>query len=175
MTASPLHIRKGCTMRLHTEAAICRDLGLSKTALRAYIKSGIIKEGKTDKGLFVLETTAREIIAAERNKDQKPPDYTTERAKLMRAKRKNEEYELRVKQGELHRTEDIEEVAARILVGFKSRITAIPSRAAPQVAKMDDTTEIFDFLKKLTDEALEELSNFDTVINGGSEELGDDE
>jgi hypothetical protein len=51
------------------------------------------------------------------------------------------------------------------VVRFKSKIRAIPNRAAPQAAQMNKSAEIFDLLKKLTDEALEELSDFDDWIN----------
>lgn len=88
VTASPLHIRKGRYMRLYTEAALCRALGISKNVLRAYVKSGAVREGKTERGLFILEIAAREIIAEERRKEHEVPDYATERAKLGQMSRK---------------------------------------------------------------------------------------
>jgi phage terminase Nu1 subunit (DNA packaging protein) len=154
-------------MRLYTEAAICRTLGVTQSQLRAWVRSGAIQQGITSGGLFRLEETAREIIAACQKQGTKEEtlDYATERAKLMRAKRQEQELELGVKRGQLHRTEDIEYILTKTVVRFKSKIRAIPNRAAPQAAQMNKSAEIFDLLKKLTDEALEELSDFDDWIN----------
>ena len=162
-------------MKIYTEAAICRVLGIKKSELNAMIRTGAIRSGITPGGLFKLEETAREIIATygKHGQESEIPDYATERARLMRAKRKSEEYDLGLKRGDLHKTEDIEEALSQVLVSFKAKISAIPSRAAPQVAKMESSADVFDFLKKLTDEALEELSDFDNIT--GADGRPDDE
>ena len=91
-------------------------------------------------------------------------DYNTERAKLVRAKRKNEEYELQLKENQLHAAEDIEAVMTDMLVNFKSRLMAIPSKLAPVLCKKTDKAEIFALLKDHIDEALMELSDFKTTF-----------
>ena len=64
----------------------------------------------------------------------------------------------------MHRSEDLELAISKILVNFKSRIRSIPARVSPQAAKMKSQEEIFDLLKQATDEALQELSDIDTVF-----------
>jgi len=97
-------------------------------------------------------------------------DYNTERAKLVRAKRKNEEYELQLKENKLHSSEDIEAVMKDMLVNFKARLMAIPAKLAPVLCKKTDRAEIFKLLKEHIDEALLELSDF----NGTFGERGND-
>ena len=92
------------------------------------------------------------------------PARNTERAKLVRAKRKNEEYELQLKENKLHAAEDIEAVMTDMLVNFKSRLMAIPSKLAPVLCKKTDKAEIFALLKDHIDEALMELSDFKTAF-----------
>lgn len=99
-------------------------------------------------------------------------DFATERARLTKAKRLNEEMDLAVKKGELHRAEDIKKVMSATLINFKTRITAIPAEEAEALAAMNDKSEIFTYLNSRVKEALDELSNFQEVFK---DQLKDDE
>ncbi|MCC8356275.1 MAG: hypothetical protein LJU34_00205, partial [Oscillospiraceae bacterium] len=133
---------------------------------RARATSGAVKKGRTEGGLYLLEETAREVIEAYRDGGAvDAPDYMTERARLMEIKRKSEEYDLGVKQGQLHRTEDIEAALTKTLVSFRAQIEGIPTKAAPQAAKIKNSTAIFDLLKTMTDEALEVLSDLGDITD----------
>ncbi|MCD8052247.1 MAG: hypothetical protein LUE89_11325 [Clostridiales bacterium] len=153
-------------MKLYTSAAIARTLGITEKEVIALTKSGVIKKGYTERGLYTLEDTAREIIANYRKPEDEREnvDYVTERAKLMRIKRMNEQYSLDLRKKELIRAEEVELVLTKMLVSFKSRLSAIPSRVAPQVARMTDSVDIMDLLKERINEALEELSDFDSIF-----------
>ena len=118
-------------------------------------------------GLYDLIDTNRRYInyLRKRNPESETAvDYNTERALLVRAKRKNEEYELQLKENKLHAAEDIEAVMTDMLVNFKSRLMAIPSKLAPVLSKKTDKAEIFALLKDHIDEALMELSDFKTTF-----------
>ncbi|MCD8355875.1 MAG: hypothetical protein LUE11_04810 [Clostridia bacterium] len=152
--------------QLYTCAAIARTLGITEKEIKALTKTGVIRKGITDKGLYDLGETAREILENYRKPEEEREnvDYTTERAKLMRIKRKDAEYSLQLRKGELHQSEEVEMILSKMMVSFKARLSAIPSRAAPQVAKMKDIADIFDLLKDLVDEALTELSDFGKLL-----------
>ena len=153
-------------MKVYTGAAIANKLGITKREIEEMTASGVIRDGRYNEKLYKMEETARELIAEYRKPEEKRDtvDYTTERAKLMRIKRLNEEFDLQLREGELHRTEDIEIILSKMLVAFKARIDAIPAKAAPVVAKMTDNADVFDKLKELTDEALRDLSDFELVF-----------
>lgn len=153
-------------MKLYTSAAIARTLGITEKEVIALTKSGVIKKGYTERGLYRLEDTAREIIANYRKPEDEREnvDYVTERAKLMRIKRMNEQYNLELRKKELIRADEVELALTKILVSFKSRLSAIPSRVAPQLARMTDSVDVMDLLKERINEALEELSDFDSIF-----------
>jgi hypothetical protein len=152
-------------MRLYTAEALSRILGLSKKEITDFVKAGVIQKGKTDRGLFDLEETAKELIAHYKTgQDNLPLSYQDERAKMMRAKRKAAEYDLGLREGDLHRTEDIETLLTQMLVNFKAKLSALPSKLAPVLANTADSTDAFDILKKAIDETQEELSDYDGLF-----------
>lgn len=153
-------------MKLYTSAAIARTLGMTEKEIKALTKTGIIRKGYTEKGLYILEDTAREILENYRKPEEEREnvDYVAERAKLMRIKRLNEEFDLNLRKRTLHTSEDIELLLSKMIVAFKARLSAIPSKAAQQTAKMTDSADIFDLLKGLIDEALTELSELEGLF-----------
>ena len=166
----PHKITGGGGMKVYTSAAVAKKLGITKREVEEMTACGVIRDGRYNEKLYKMEETARELIAEYRKPEEKREtvDYTTERAKLMRIKRLNEEFDLQLRERELHRTEDIEMILSKMIVAFKARIDAIPAKAAPVVAKMTDSADVFDKIKELTDEALRDLSDFDLVF--GTEE-----
>lgn len=158
-------------MKYYTAKALGRVLGLGKGEIKALTRDGVIKDGVTETGLYILEVAAREIIESMKNPEErdKSVDYSSERAKLMRAKRQNAEYDLALREKDLHQTEEIEFAISKILVGFKAKIRAIPSRVAARCAKISSKEEIFNLLKQVTDEALQELSDLETVFDDEEE------
>lgn len=160
-------------MKYYTAKALGRVLGMGEDEITTLTRQGAIKAGLDDNGLYIIEEAAREIIETMKQpgERQKSADYTSERARLMQARRKSAEYDLGLREKELHRTEEIELVISKILVSFKAKIRSIPSRVAPQCAKLTNREEIFDLLKQVTDEALQELSDIDTVFTAEEGDL----
>lgn len=164
-------------MKLYDVKAVARFLDLSERRVRQLRDDKVIQEVRP--GLYdLIETNHRYInYLRKRNPEsEEVVDYNTERAKLVRAKRKNEEYDLHLKERTLHSAEDIEAVMTDMLVNFKARLMAIPAKLAPVLAKKTDRAEIFGLLKEYIDEALLELSDFKTTfgerVNGNEESDG---
>lgn len=152
-------------MKLYDVKAIARFLDVSERRVRQLRDEEVIAEVRP--GLYDLIDTNHRYInyLRKRNPESKEAiDYNAERAKLIRAKRKSEEYELQLKENRLHTSEDIETVMKDMLVNFKSRLMAIPAKLAPVLCKKTDRAEIFKLLKQHIDEALQELSDFKTTF-----------
>ena len=153
-------------MTLYSGKALAGALGLSTREVENLRKSGVIQYRKGT--AYALEECARNIIAhcREEAKDggSAAADYQTERALLMRAKRMEQEYETALKDGTLHRAQDVETIVTKMLMNFRSRIMAIPAKLASRLSKESDTTAIFEILKEATDDALDELSDYDRLF-----------
>ncbi len=156
-------------MKLYTSKAVAQWLDMTERNVRMLKNKNIIKEYKP--GLYRLQEVTNDYINYLRNKNPEADgnlDYNEERAKLMKAKRENVEIELQLKRNEVHTAEDVEEVMTDMLLKFKSRLMAIPAKLSPKLAKKNKSEEVFTVLKTAIDEALEELSDYDTMF-------GDDE
>ncbi len=124
-------------MKLYDAKAVARFLDVSERRVRQLRDEKVIAEVRP--GLYDLIDTNHRYINYLRKRNpesEETIDYNTERAKLVRAKRKNEEYELQLKENTLHAAADIEAVMTDMLVNFKSRLMAIPSKLAPVLCKI---------------------------------------
>lgn len=160
-------------MKLYSKEAVARHLDLTPKRIKQLTDEGVFIESMP--GLYELDKSRVDYIRYLRGKNPKADDninYTAERAKLVRAKRQNEEMDLALKRGEMHRSEDIEKVMTAMLINFKSRLLAIPSEEAPKLAEMKDKTKIFKHLTEKMKEALQELADFKTLFG---EEIKEDE
>lgn len=162
-------------MKLYDAKAVARFLDLTERRVRQLRDEKVISEAAP--GLYELQDTTRKYINYLRKRNPESDeniDYNTERAKLIRAKRQNEEFDLRLKEGHLHESDEIETVMKDMLVNFKTRLTAIPAKLSPVLAKKTDRAEIFKLIKAQVDEALNELSDFETAFGErGNDETGD--
>ena len=159
-------------MKLYDAKAVARFLDVTERRVRQLRDEKVISEAAP--GLYNLQETNRKYINYLRKRNPESDeniDYNTERAKLMRAKRQNEEFDLHLKEGRLHEAVEIETVMKDMLVNFKSRMMSIPSKLSPILAKKTDRAEIFKIIKAQVDEALSELSDYETAFG----ERGDDE
>lgn len=157
----------GEKMALYTAKALGNALGLSVKEINSLLKAGVISY---DKGmLFQPEKAAKDIIQHYRSGEAREEivDYSTERAKLMRAKRLGEEYELRLREGSLHEAGDVEQIVTNMLLNFRARIMAIPAKLAPSLAGESDKTSVFNILKAATDDALNELADYERLFGEG--------
>lgn len=163
-------------MKMYDVKAVARFLDVSERRVRQLKTENVIQEYKAGTGLYDLIPTIHRYINYLRKRNPESAeniDYNTERAKLVKAKRLNEEYDLRIKEGDLHTSADIESVMTDMLINFKSRLMAIPAKLSPVLSKKTDKAEISKILKGAVDEALNELSDFDRMFgNGGNDNEG---
>ncbi|MCI8935211.1 MAG: hypothetical protein HFG24_01970 [Anaerotruncus sp.] len=157
-------------MKLHDTKAVARFLDVSERRVRQLRDEKVIAEVRP--GLYDLLDANRRYINYLRKRNpesEEAVDYNTERAKLVRAKRRNEELDLQIRENQLHSSEDVEAVLSNMLISFRSRLMAIPSRLSPILSKKTDKAEIFKILKAQVDEALNELSDFNALFGEGTE------
>lgn len=154
-------------MKLYTSKAVAEMLDLTERRVRMLRDENIIAEYKPGSNLYDLKMVTHQYINYLRGNSpngEGKADYNTERALLMKAKRERQELELEKERNELHATEDVEQVLTDMLIKFKTRLMSIPAKLGPKLAKKTDQTEIFQMLKSAIDEALEELSDFQTLF-----------
>ena len=126
-------------MKLHETKAVARFLDISDRRVRQLRDEKVIEEVRP--GLYDLLDTNRRYINYLRKRNpesEEAVDYNTERAKLVRAKRENEELDLKIRKNQLHSSEDVEAVLSNMLISFRSRLMAIPSRLSPILSKKTD-------------------------------------
>lgn len=146
-------------MKIYNSNAVARWLDITERRVRQLRDEGIITEYKP--GYYDLKKVIIQYIHYLRGTNSgKNLNYNTERAKLIKTKRELQELELTKKRNDLHSSEDIKLVMTDMLIKFKSRMMAIPAKASPVLTKETDQTRIFKELKKLIDEALEELADY---------------
>lgn len=160
-------------MKLYDKNAVAKFLDMTPKNVQRLTEKGILqtKQG----GLYSMVEANHAYIKYLREKNpenEENIDLNEERAKLTKAKRLNEELDLAVKRGELHRTEDVEKIMSSTLINFKSRLSAIPAEEAEKLAQMSDRAKIFVYLNGKIKEALTELSNFEEVFK---EDIKEDE
>jgi phage terminase Nu1 subunit (DNA packaging protein) len=77
------------------------------------------------------------------------------------AKARMAELDLAVMQGRLHEAEHVKKIMADMIVACRSRLLAVPSKAAISLASMSDSVKIASYLRELVYESLEALSEYD--------------
>lgn len=167
-------------LKLYTSTVVAQWLNISDSRVRQLRRQGILAEVRP--GLYNLKDCVHRYIEyLKRDGSQEEAvDYNAERAKLARAKREKEELELELKRREVIQAADVEKVMVEMLMRFRQKIRNIPVKQSPALAVETDQMEIFLALKRATDEALEELSDFDGLLaemeegraNGGTSESG---
>lgn len=152
-------------MKLHTANAVAEFLNLTERRVRQLRDEGIIRE--TRPGLYKLIEVNHDYIDYLKGgiKSEEKISYHEERAKLVRAKRRNQELDLRLREKELHEAAEIEEVMGEMLINFKTRLLAIPAKLSPLLANKKSKVEIHKILREAVEEALGELADFPTAFS----------
>lgn len=103
-------------------------------------------------------------------------NYETERAQHEEIKKKIAALRLRRYKGEIHEAADIEAVMSDMLVRFRGKLLAMPTKLAPMLVGVLDPNEIVDIIKAEVYEALTELSGYDPAnFSAGVVIIDDDE
>ncbi len=145
-------------MKLHTTNVVADWLALTPRRVRQLRDEGVLIEKAP--GLYDLQSSVVRYIAYLRK-----GSLNDERAKLTRAKREAADMENDVRRGNLHSTEDIEKGLATMCLNIRGRLSTLPAKLSGELAQMGgDRAGIFDKMKRAIDEALEELSDYRTLL-----------
>ena len=162
-------------MKVYTVKTVARFLDLTERRVRQLKDEGVIEEYNGMSGFYDLIPTAHNYINYLRRRNPESGesiDYNTERAKLMKAKRQDIEFDLGLKERDLHTSADVEAAVTNILLNFKSRLMSIPAKLSPVLSKKTDKAEIHKIIKDSVYEALNELSDYNNIF--GREETHED-
>lgn len=150
-----------------SELDLAECLGLSGRRIRQLHKDDIVV--KTQRGKYDLKASVKGYIKF--IKDSEKSDggnieklkMSKEAATLSHELLKKRKTELQVEQMEkkLHRAEDVEFFWNTMVLAAKSRLTAIPVKAAPLLVGIEDRKEVQAILKREISEALNEIANYD--------------
>lgn len=158
-------------MKYYTSKIVAQWLGLTERRVRQLRDEGVISEAIP--GFFDLRATVLKYISYIRGGGMN--DLNGERAGLTRAKREAAELENELKRKNVHRTEDIELGIKTLFFNMRSRILALPAKLSPVIADMKgNQAEIYDLIKKATDEILEEMSDPKAALKAVEEDMEDE-
>lgn len=101
-------------------------------------------------------------------------DIDTEKAKHERVKRHMSELKYALMKGEVHKANDVERVMTDMLVNFKSKLLAVPSKLTPQLVNRDKAY-IEELLSDEMKEVLSELSEYNASDFYGEEYIDADD
>lgn len=143
---------------------ISEILGLSDRRIRQLENEGALV--KIAHGKFHLPDSIQRYIEfiKEQSEPDEETDYYKERALLTRANRQKAEMELKIIQGEVHRSEDVEKVMNDMLGAFRSRTLVIPNKISPLLIAQTEVEVVKSIIKKAIHEALLELSDYDPQV-----------
>jgi len=129
-------------LKLYDKNAVAKFLDMTPKNVQRLTEKGILqtKQG----GLYSLAEATHAYIKYLRDRNpenEENIDLNEERAKLTKAKRLNEELDLSVKKGELHKAEDIEKIMSATLINFKSRLS-LPCPGLPHTLPLSSASSV---------------------------------
>lgn len=155
-------------MKLYTSEAVADWLALTARRVRQLRDEGIISERLP--GLYEMKSTVTRYIMYLRKGSGKT-DFNNERAMLTRAKREAADMENEVRRGNLHSTEEYEKGIKTMCLNIRTKFLTLPAKMSPHLSQMGgDQAGIFDELKKAVEEALEDLSNPQAILEATGED-----
>lgn len=123
---------------LHETEILTSQLGaiVGKTPqwIRQLTRDGVLKQ--VGRGKYILGDAVQAYVLHIQGgkEDHGKPRYIDEKTEHERIKKEKAALELRLLQGELHEAKDIEKIISDMILAVKSRLQAIPTRLAPQLA-----------------------------------------
>lgn len=152
---------------LHKVTVIARFLNLTERRVQQLARDGIIP--KPEKGKYDLVRCVQRYVhyLQERayGSGETPSDTYQERARLIKAQADKTELEVATLKSELVPVDVVESDWLNHVSACRSRLLAIPSKSAFQIATLKEPDEIERFLKRAINEALAELSCDDNEIS----------
>lgn len=149
-----------------SSSVLANLFGLSTRRIRQLEGEGIIN--KVARGKYSLQENIKSYITfikttvdlKENKSEETKVDYDEEHALLEKAKREKAELEVAAMMGKIHISEDVERVMNSMLSNFRSKVLALPSRAAPSLITLTSIVDIQEILQNEVLDVLHELSDY---------------
>ncbi|MDO6355293.1 DNA-packaging protein [Caloramator sp. CAR-1] len=142
-----------------TAKKLAQILGITERRVNQLVNEEKVLQRDAN-GKFELQKSVHDYYKYKFCKDEEL-DLTIEKAKHERAKREIAEIELAKLKNKMHDAEDIERVLTGMLINFRNRILAIPSKVAPKIIGQKSIAVINEILQQELYDALNELSEYD--------------
>lgn len=146
-----------------TQKMLAECLGISPRQVRNLKTNGLFQL-KAGEKKYNLEKCIQEYIQYKVNDEtgrRSIIDKEKVSAEHEEVKREISLLKLRKLRRELHESADVESYLMNMILAFRSRLEALPQKAAMQVAGIKDINEIIDILRKNVNNALDALSKYD--------------
>lgn len=144
-----------------TQRQMSKALGLGTTRINQLIDEGILIRDETARNgqVMLLESLKNYFLSKNAALDgDANVNFWKERGLHEKAKRELAELKLAKNRGELYEAEVVERVLSELLTNFRSKMTGLPSKLAPQLAGKD-RSEIYKIMTVAIEELLTELAD----------------
>jgi phage terminase Nu1 subunit (DNA packaging protein) len=145
---------------------LSRLFNMTTVRVQQLAKEGIIVKG--ERGKYELWPSIRGYIKylQERKVNQWDADgdddnYTKHRSRLTQAKADMAQMQAAAMKGEFHEASVVQEVWIDMLMNCRSKLLALPTKAAPKLRKETSLAVVKNILEEGIHEALQELSEYD--------------
>jgi phage terminase Nu1 subunit (DNA packaging protein) len=163
---------------------LARLFELSPRRIQQLADDGVIP--RVERGRYELVGAVRGYIKHLREKafagDLGADAYSTQRARLTKARADMAELEQRQLAKELIPADDIEAAWSAVTLALRARLLSIPTKAVPRLLAAKDAVQISEILRDQISEALDDLANVRVEVTtpvrtpdaGASDDLGDE-
>ncbi|MEI6856717.1 hypothetical protein [Psychrilyobacter sp.] len=134
-------------------------LGVADRTLRELAQRQVVM--KKEKGVYLFKESVESYIRYLKSKNDKNQVTISEELRKKQADRELSEIKLEEKKGNLHEVAVVKKFVENMLVAFKQKARAIPTKLAPLLAVEKDKNKIEALIKKIIDDALREMSGYE--------------
>lgn len=157
-------------------------LGLKQTTVRHLASSGVLP--RVSSGRYKMRDCVHNYVMQLRIQSKAPdaqaasgdkPELRDMQAKHEAVKLQMSQMQLKLMQGRLHKSEDVERVMTNMLASMRAKLLSLPSRVAPRLSDVSDPNEIMTILQADVYDALHELAEYTPEMFYGDDLLVDDD
>lgn len=163
-------------------ASVLADmLGIKQTTVRHLASSGVMP--RVTNGRYKLRDCVHNYVMQLRIQSKNPESGSTDQkpelrdmqAKHEAIKLQMSDMQLKLMQGKLHKSEDVERVMTNMLASMRAKLLSLPSRVAPSIAGVSDPAEVVTILKDVIYDVLHELADYTPEMFYGEDLMLDDD
>lgn len=156
-------------------------LGIKQTTVRHLASSGVMP--RVTNGRYKMRDCVHNYVMQLRIQSKNPesgsngekPELRDMQARHEAIKMQMSDMQLKLMQGKLHKSEDVEKVMTNMLASMRAKLLAMPSRIAPSIADVSDPAEVVTILKDVIYDVLHELADYTPEMFYGEDLMLDDD